>query len=83
MTAAHALLVACAQRALPCSQPCRRTVKQWIVQTNARRAVVVGGGFIGLEMAENLVHLGLETCVVEMLPQARDSLHINDLLPTF
>jgi NADPH-dependent 2,4-dienoyl-CoA reductase/sulfur reductase-like enzyme/rhodanese-related sulfurtransferase len=25
----------------------------------ARRAVVVGGGFIGLEMAENLVHLGL------------------------
>ena len=26
----------------------------------ATRAVVVGGGFIGLEMAENLVHLGLE-----------------------
>lgn len=28
-----------------------------------------GGGFIGLEMVENFVHLGLETCVVEMLPQ--------------
>jgi NADPH-dependent 2,4-dienoyl-CoA reductase/sulfur reductase-like enzyme/rhodanese-related sulfurtransferase len=32
-----------------------------------RRAVVVGGGFIGLEMAENLVHLGFEVTLVEML----------------
>lgn len=31
--------------------------------------MVVGGGFIGLEMAENLMHLGLDTSVVEMLPQ--------------
>jgi NADPH-dependent 2,4-dienoyl-CoA reductase/sulfur reductase-like enzyme/rhodanese-related sulfurtransferase len=31
----------------------------------ARRAVVVGGGFIGLEMAENLVHLGLAVTVVQ------------------
>lgn len=35
----------------------------------ARRAVVIGGGFIGLEMAENLVHLGFEVTVVEMLDQ--------------
>lgn len=34
-----------------------------------RRAVVVGGGFIGLEMAENLVHLGFEVTLVEMLEQ--------------
>jgi NADPH-dependent 2,4-dienoyl-CoA reductase/sulfur reductase-like enzyme len=34
-----------------------------------RRAVVVGGGFIGLEMAENLVHLGFEVTLVEMLDQ--------------
>ncbi len=34
-----------------------------------RRAVVVGGGFIGLEMAENLVHLGFDVTVVEMLDQ--------------
>jgi NADPH-dependent 2,4-dienoyl-CoA reductase/sulfur reductase-like enzyme/rhodanese-related sulfurtransferase len=34
-----------------------------------RRAVVVGGGFIGLEMAENLVHIGFEVTVVEMLDQ--------------
>ena len=35
----------------------------------ARRAVVVGGGFIGLEMAENLVHLGFDVTLVEMLDQ--------------
>jgi NADPH-dependent 2,4-dienoyl-CoA reductase/sulfur reductase-like enzyme/rhodanese-related sulfurtransferase len=34
-----------------------------------RRAVVVGGGFIGLEMAENLVHLGFDVTLVEMLDQ--------------
>jgi NADPH-dependent 2,4-dienoyl-CoA reductase/sulfur reductase-like enzyme/rhodanese-related sulfurtransferase len=33
------------------------------------RAVVVGGGFIGLEMAENLVHRGFEVTLLEMLPQ--------------
>ena len=31
----------------------------------ARRAVVVGGGFIGLEMAENLVHLGLQVTLIQ------------------
>ena len=30
-----------------------------------RRAVVVGGGFIGLEMAENLVHLGFDVTLVQ------------------
>jgi NADPH-dependent 2,4-dienoyl-CoA reductase/sulfur reductase-like enzyme/rhodanese-related sulfurtransferase len=35
----------------------------------ARRAVVIGGGFIGLEMAENLVHVGFEVTLVEMLDQ--------------
>ena len=34
-----------------------------------RRAVVVGGGFIGLEMAENLTHAGFEVTLVEMLDQ--------------
>lgn len=39
------------------------------VVTKPKRAVVVGGGFIGLEMAENLVHLGLEVTLVEKLNQ--------------
>ena len=34
-----------------------------------KRAVVVGGGFIGLEMVENLVHRGLEVTLIEKLDQ--------------
>ena len=34
-----------------------------------RHAVVVGGGFIGLETAENLVHEGFDVTLVEMLDQ--------------
>ncbi len=39
------------------------------VVTKPKRAVVVGGGFIGLEMVENLSHLGLEVTLVEKLDQ--------------
>jgi NADPH-dependent 2,4-dienoyl-CoA reductase/sulfur reductase-like enzyme/rhodanese-related sulfurtransferase len=34
-----------------------------------RRAVVVGGGFIGLEMAENLVHIGFNVTLIQKPPQ--------------
>lgn len=34
-----------------------------------QRAVVVGGGFIGLEMVENLIHRGLEVTLIEKLNQ--------------
>jgi NADPH-dependent 2,4-dienoyl-CoA reductase/sulfur reductase-like enzyme/rhodanese-related sulfurtransferase len=34
-----------------------------------RHAVVIGGGFIGLETAENLVHAGFEVTLLEMLDQ--------------
>jgi NADPH-dependent 2,4-dienoyl-CoA reductase/sulfur reductase-like enzyme/rhodanese-related sulfurtransferase len=34
-----------------------------------RRAVVIGGGFIGLETAENLAHVGFEVTLIEMLDQ--------------
>jgi NADPH-dependent 2,4-dienoyl-CoA reductase/sulfur reductase-like enzyme/peroxiredoxin family protein/rhodanese-related sulfurtransferase/TusA-related sulfurtransferase len=40
----------------------------------ARTAVVVGGGFIGLEMVENLKHAGLSVTLVEMLDQVMPSL---------
>jgi len=36
---------------------------------NAKRAVIIGGGFIGLEMAENLVKLGITTTIIEMTHQ--------------
>ncbi len=35
----------------------------------ARRAVVVGAGFIGLEMAEQLHRIGLQVSIVEMMTQ--------------
>ena len=44
-------------------------IKQYITERRVRRAVIVGGGFIGLEMAENLKHAGAEVAVVEMAPQ--------------
>ena len=49
--------------------PDSREIRSWIAEKNARSAVVVGAGFIGLEMAENLAHRGLEVTVVEMLDQ--------------
>ena len=39
------------------------------VDSGARRAVVVGAGFIGLELVENLVHRGVATTLVELQDQ--------------
>lgn len=44
-------------------------IRAWIDDRAPQRAVVVGGGFIGLEMAENLAHRGLDVTVLEKLPQ--------------
>jgi NADPH-dependent 2,4-dienoyl-CoA reductase/sulfur reductase-like enzyme/rhodanese-related sulfurtransferase len=41
-------------------------IKTLIDLNKPETAIVVGGGFIGLEMAENLVHRGVKTTVVEM-----------------
>lgn len=49
--------------------PDSRKIRSWLVERSPERAVVVGGGFIGIEMAENLVHRGLEVTLVEMAPQ--------------
>jgi NADPH-dependent 2,4-dienoyl-CoA reductase/sulfur reductase-like enzyme/rhodanese-related sulfurtransferase len=49
--------------------PDSEDIREWIESRNAHRAVIVGGGFIGLEMAENLVHRGLEVTIVEMADQ--------------
>jgi NADPH-dependent 2,4-dienoyl-CoA reductase/sulfur reductase-like enzyme/rhodanese-related sulfurtransferase len=44
-------------------------IMAWIKDCQACRAVVVGGGYIGLEMAEQLTRRGLGVTVVEALPQ--------------
>jgi NADPH-dependent 2,4-dienoyl-CoA reductase/sulfur reductase-like enzyme/rhodanese-related sulfurtransferase len=49
--------------------PDSRQIKAWIAQRNAKHAVVVGGGYIGMEMTENLVNLGLAVTIVEMQAQ--------------
>ena len=49
--------------------PDSRQIRAWIEEKAAKSAVVVGGGFIGLEMAENLRHRGLSVTIVEMLDQ--------------
>ena len=48
-------------------------IRAFIEQKQPKTAVVIGGGFIGLEMAENLTHLGIKTAVVQ---------RSNHLLPT-
>lgn len=46
--------------------PDAERIKEFAFGENCRRAVVVGGGYIGVEMAENLTIAGLEVTVVEM-----------------
>lgn len=51
------------------SIPDSREIRSWIASRKPRRAVVVGGGFIGLEMAENLANRGIKITIVEMMNQ--------------
>ena len=44
-------------------------IKQYVDSRKPKSAVIVGGGFIGLEMAENLVERGVNVTIVEMLDQ--------------
>ncbi len=41
-------------------------IKAYVDKHKSGKAVVIGGGFIGLEMAENLHHLGMDVTIVEM-----------------
>lgn len=52
-------------------------VKAAVQEGGARSAVVVGGGFIGLEMAENLRHAGLEVHLVEASDQVMGPLDFS------
>lgn len=52
-------------------------IDNYIKNNNAKSAVVAGGGFIGVEMAENLKHRGLDVTLVEYAPQIMASLDIE------
>ena len=44
-------------------------IRRYAEDHGCKRAVVVGGGFIGLEVAENLMHKGLNVTLMDMAPQ--------------
>ncbi|MGC8740951.1 MAG: FAD-dependent oxidoreductase [Candidatus Sumerlaeaceae bacterium] len=44
-------------------------IQEWLATHPCQRAVVVGGGYIGLETAEQLHKRGLHVSIVEALPQ--------------
>lgn len=44
-------------------------IKKFINERNPKNAVVIGGGFIGLEVAENLHHAGIKVTVAEAMDQ--------------
>lgn len=48
-------------------------IKNYAITHKIKQAVVIGAGFIGLEMVENLHHLGIQVSIVEMA---------NQLMPT-
>ncbi len=48
-------------------------IRAFVEQKHPKTAVVIGGGFIGLEMAENLVELGIKMTIIQ---------RGNHLLPT-
>ncbi|MHC4177119.1 MAG: FAD-dependent oxidoreductase [Planctomycetota bacterium] len=56
-------------------------IHDWVTRLGARRAVVVGGGYIGLEMVENLSRRGLEVTVLELLDQVMPTMDREMVAP--
>lgn len=54
--------------------PDAEQIKKWISEPDVKSAVIVGAGFIGLEMAEQLNRRGLKVTIIEAMPQVMLSL---------
>ena len=52
-------------------------IKKYVDDHKPEKAVVVGGGFIGIEMAENLVDRGIEVTMIEMSQQVMAPIDIE------
>jgi len=52
-------------------------IKSFIRDNSPKSAAIVGGGFIGIEMAENLVHAGLDVSIIELADQVIAPLDIE------
>jgi len=57
-------------------------IKNFIKENSPKRALIVGAGYIGMEMAEALVSLGIDVTVVEMMPNILGSMddEINEIV---
>jgi len=55
------------------------TARAYAEDNHCRRAVVIGGGFIGLEVAENLISKGLSVTVVDMADQLMPGIFDSDM----
>lgn len=58
-------------------------IDHWITERNAEQAVVVGGGYIGLEMVENLVRRGVSVTLLEKLSQVMPPLDPEVVAPVY
>ncbi|RKZ25724.1 pyridine nucleotide-disulfide oxidoreductase, partial [bacterium] len=45
-----------------------KNIKKYIEDNNVKSGVIIGGGFIGMEMAEAFTESGIKTTLIEMLP---------------
>lgn len=57
--------------------PDSEKIREYIKTKNVDKVAVIGGGFIGIEMADNLKNLGLEVVIVEMANQVLAPLDID------
>lgn len=57
--------------------PDTETIKNFVDTNKPKSAIVIGGGFIGLEMAENLAHRGVEVTVLEKASQCMPPLDFD------
>ena len=57
-------------------------IKTFIKENNPQKGIIIGGGFIGLEMAESLRTLNIETTMIEKMPSPAMTMsqNIRDLV---
>jgi len=59
------------------SIPDANKIKEFIEKNDPKTAAVIGGGYIGLEMADNLYRAGIRTSIIEAMPHVMNSLDID------
>jgi NADPH-dependent 2,4-dienoyl-CoA reductase/sulfur reductase-like enzyme/rhodanese-related sulfurtransferase len=61
--------------------PDSRHIREWITTHQVKEVVIVGGGFIGLEMTENLLHRGIAVTLIEAQSQIMAPLDPEMVVP--